>query len=117
MDFREYQADAMRTRGIYTERVFTAQEQQLLCGCLGISGESGEFNDAIKKMMFHNKPIPNDVLSKEIGDTLWYIALICDAKGWNLNDIAYYNIEKLRIRYPQGFNYARANNPSRDIPV
>lgn len=117
MDFSEYQVLAMRTRGIYQPRVFTGEEQQLLCGALGLCGESGEFGDAVKKFFFHSKPIPDDILSKELGDTLWYAALICDAKGWDLSKVASYNIEKLMRRYPDGFNYDRANSATRDLVI
>lgn len=108
MELNDYQAKAMRTRGIYTPRVFSEREQQLMAGCLGLAGESGEFVDSVKKAFFHNKEIPDEVLSKEIGDLLWYAALICDAKGWKLGDIAAYNIHKLKVRYPQGFSYVDA---------
>jgi NTP pyrophosphatase (non-canonical NTP hydrolase) len=111
MHFSEYESLAMRTKGIYKPRVFTVVEQQLLAGCLGLSGESGEFVDAVKKYFFHNKPIPDDVLEKELGDVFWYAALICDAKGWNMDTIAGKNIEKLRNRYPEGFSFEAANKP------
>lgn len=115
MHFSEYQSLAMRTRGIFNpERKFTIVEQQLLCGSLGLCGESGEFVDAVKKFFFHEKPIPDEVLMKELGDTFWYAALICDAKGWDMDTIAGRNIEKLKQRYPEGFSFNQANCPKRD---
>lgn len=110
MHFSEYQILAMRTRGIFVKREFTVNEQQLLCGSLGLCGESGEFVDAIKKFMFHDKPIPDEILIKELGDVFWYAAQICDAKGWNMDTIAGRNIEKLKSRYPEGFSFNAANN-------
>jgi NTP pyrophosphatase (non-canonical NTP hydrolase) len=110
MHFNQYQSLAMRTKGIYEPRVFTEEEQQLICGCMGLCGESGEFVDAVKKFLFHGKPIPDEVLMKELGDNFWYAALICNAKQWSMNDIACLNIKKLEERYPQGFNYFAANN-------
>jgi len=111
MHFSEYEQLAMRTKGIFTPRVFTVVEQQLLCGSLGLCGESGEFVDAVKKFFFHSKPIPDDILEKELGDVFWYAALICSAKGWNMDTVAGKNIEKLKARYPQGFSFDAANAP------
>lgn len=114
MHLSQYQILAMRTRGIYQGRKLTPMEEQLMAGAFGLCGESGEFIDALKKFFFHNKPIPDETLLKEIGDVLWYIALICDAKGWNMDTVAGKNIEKLMARYPEGFSFEAANNRKED---
>src|ERR1051326_9075013 len=113
MDFDEYQFESMRTAGHPDQwgMHLPPRDAQLLCGALGLSGEAGEFADAVKKMFFHKKPISDDVLMKEAGDCLWYISLICDAKGWTISDVASRNIEKLKLRYPDGFSHEAANAP------
>lgn len=45
---------------------------------------------------------------KETGDILWFVAEYCTAMGWKLDDIAQMNIEKLRRRYPDGFEAERS---------
>ena len=82
----------------------------LLNGCLGLAGESGEFNDMIKKWIFHEKPLGMEHAKKELGDCLWYVAAICKAFDWDLDEIMQMNIDKLLARYPEGFSVERANN-------
>ena len=112
----EYQNLAMRTNdGKATYRLLdliTIGEDTgtVLNACLGLSGEVGEFNDMIKKWIFHEKDFNEDYLKKECGDIMWYIAMMCHAFGWNLDEIMQMNIEKLKARYPEGFDTDRANN-------
>jgi NTP pyrophosphatase (non-canonical NTP hydrolase) len=82
----------------------------VLNACLGLSGEVGELNDLVKKYVFHNKPMDEVHLKREIGDICWYIALMCDACGYDLGDIMQMNIDKLKARYPEGFDTDKANN-------
>lgn len=109
MELNSYQNMAMRTKGSYS-----SVQDQILCSCLGIAGEAGELIDNIKKAIYHQKVIPDVELQKELGDLLWYIALLCDSKGWNMNDIARLNVEKLIKRYPAGFSFTQANLPRLD---
>lgn len=78
--------------------------------CLGLSGEVGEFNDIIKKWVFHEKELDIEHLKKECGDILWYIAMICHSLNWNMDEIMQMNIDKLKTRYPEGFDVIKANN-------
>ena len=82
----------------------------LIMGCLGLAGESGEFTDMIKKWVFHEKELDIGHAAKELGDILWYVAMICESFGWELEDVMKINIMKLRARYPEGFNVEQANN-------
>lgn len=84
-----------------------------LHACLGMAGETGETIDILKKCIFQGKVYDNEVamhLRKEIGDTMWYIAELCTAMGFDLDDICDMNIEKLKARYPNGFTVEAANN-------
>lgn len=83
---------------------------QLFNATLGLSGEVGEFNDLLKKSIFHEKEWDEKHLQNELGDILWYIALICDTFHWDLNIIMRMNLYKLDKRYPQGFDTVKSNN-------
>lgn len=88
----------------------------VLNGCLGLSGEVGEFNDMIKKWIFHEKDMDFDHAMKELGDICWYIAMICESFGWNLDVIMQMNIDKLKARYPEGFDVNRsADRAANDV--
>ncbi len=78
--------------------------------CLGLSGEVGEFNDMIKKWVFHEKDLDMEHAKKEAGDILWYVAMLCESFGWNMGEITQMNVDKLIARYPEGFDVERANN-------
>ena len=78
--------------------------------CLGLSGEVGELNDMIKKWVFHEKPLDEEHAKKELGDVMWYIAMMCYSFGWNLDEILQINVDKLKARYPEGFDVKLANN-------
>lgn len=118
MDGKEYQDLAMRTNdGEATRRLLditlsdtTEDTGTILNACLGLSGEVGEFNDMIKKWIFHEKVLDEKHLKKECGDIMWYIAMICHAFCWNLDEIMQMNIDKLKARYPEGFDVVKANN-------
>ena len=78
--------------------------------CLGLSGEAGEFNDMIKKWVFHEKELDMEHAKKEAGDILWYVVMLCESFGWNMEEIMQMNVDKLKARYPEGFDVERANN-------
>ena len=82
----------------------------ILNACLGLSGEVGEFNDMIKKWIFHEKELDVEHAKKEAGDICWYLAMLCESFGWNLDEIMQMNVDKLKARYPEGFDVDRANH-------
>ena len=79
--------------------------QRLLTACVGISAESGEFMEIVKKMIFQGKPCNEDNLEHlkiELGDVLWYVAQACMALDISFEEVADMNIDKLSKRYPDG---------------
>ena len=82
----------------------------LLNGVLGLTGEAGEVSDLVKKGIFHEKGIDLEHLKKECCDVLWYVTMICEACGFSLDDVMQTNIDKLMVRYPDGFDTYRANH-------
>ncbi len=105
MNFAEYQELAARTLG--RDRT---HEQQLANAALGLTGEAGEVAEVIKKHLFHATPLDQDALAKELGDCLWYIGAFATVLGLDMDDIAQRNIDKLRKRYPEGFDTERSRN-------
>ncbi|MFQ3663059.1 MAG: nucleoside triphosphate pyrophosphohydrolase family protein [Chloroflexaceae bacterium] len=103
MDANEYQRLAL-----HTEASGRDQHARLLNAALGLTGEAGEFSEALKKHLFHDHPLDERALRAELGDVLWYVALACDALGMRLGDVMRENVEKLRRRYPHGFSSARS---------
>lgn len=118
MNGKEYQVLAMRTNdGNANCRLRQAQVDHIefdvggiFNACLGLSGEVGEFNDMIKKWVFHEKELDIAHLKKECGDILWYIAMICHSLNWDMDEIMQMNIDKLKTRYPEGFDIVKANS-------
>jgi NTP pyrophosphatase (non-canonical NTP hydrolase) len=75
---------------------------------MGLAGEAGETADLIKKNLYHEHPIDLDKLKKELGDTLWYVAMVADSYGICLDDVAESNIAKLKARYGDKFTVAKS---------
>lgn len=83
---------------------------RLLNGVMGLAGESGEVDDMLKKVLFQGHKLDREHVAKELGDISWYIALAADAIGYDLETIFQMNIDKLKERYPDGFEFERSIN-------
>ncbi len=102
MTGNEYQSLALMTaNGLTTEQLLTN-------GVMGMCGESGECVDMMKKHLFQGHDVDKEHLAKELGDVSWYIAITAHALGYDLDTIFEMNIEKLRKRYPGGFDSERS---------
>lgn len=77
-------------------------------GCMGMCGEAGECIDILKKHKFQGHDLDREKLIDEAGDVLWYIAELATGLGTSLDAIARHNIEKLKQRYPSGFEPKRS---------
>ena len=96
----------------YTQlAIRTATDKTDLCNCaLGLTGESGEFADHIKKHLYQGHKIDADYLINELGDIMWYVAVAAERLGFNLSEVMEINIEKLKKRYPNGFEVEKSIN-------
>lgn len=77
----------------------------LLTAGMGLSAESGEFNEIIKKIFFQGKPLNEENvfhMKRELGDIMWYWVNACTALGLDPNDVINENVKKLESRYPGG---------------
>lgn len=87
---------------------------RLLTAAMGLSAESGEFTEIVKKLVFQGKPLTDDTkthMIKELGDVMWYWTQGCMALGIDPNEVININKEKLMARYPAGeFEVAKSEN-------
>ena len=97
MNLKEYQKLCK-----ITAKKFENPEKEILVWGLGISGEAGDIAGCIKKTFAHDNNQEAGI-KENIGDTLWYAAMICNFFNWNLEEVLDENIEKLKKRFPQGF--------------
>lgn len=98
MTLNEYQQLAKRTMDIGRDSEDTKNH-----ALHGMVGEIGEIHSIYQKF-YQGHQIDNDHLKKEVGDLLWFVAEYVTAKGWTLEEVAALNIEKLKARYPEGFD-------------
>jgi NTP pyrophosphatase (non-canonical NTP hydrolase) len=78
---------------------------QLLTAALGLSAESGEFTEVVKKIFFQGKPYNEDNvfhMKRELGDICWYLAQACMALDTTFDEVIEMNVDKLMARYPGG---------------
>lgn len=102
MQFDEYQKLAART----INRELTPNEKCLHALHL-MAAECGEIHGLFQKS-YQGHEFEGEHLMKEIGDLLWGMAELCEVFGWSLGDVAEMNIEKLKARYPAGFEAERS---------
>lgn len=103
MNFSDFQKAALRSYKDGSLEPLTSKTTMALLGAMGMAGETGECTEPVKKWFFHRKGTFESVrakLKEEIGDVLWYCALLAKAFDLDLQEIADNNIAKLLIRYP-----------------
>ena len=87
---------------------------QLLTAALGLTAESGEFTEVVKKIILQGKPYNEDNvfhMKRELGDICWYIAQACMALDTSFDEIVEMNVDKLKARYPGSeFNVHKSEN-------
>jgi len=91
---------SVRLRDLYSEGL---PVERLLTAAVGMSAESGEFTEVVKKMIFQGKPVNEENLfhlKRELGDVMWYVAQACMALDTTFDEIVEMNVEKLKARYP-----------------
>lgn len=94
----EYQHLAART----INPALTAAETEAHA-LYGMAAEVGELLGLYQKRL-QGHALDSEYIKKETGDILWFIAELCTVNGWSLGDIMQLNIDKLKARYPDGFD-------------
>ena len=90
---------------------------RLLTAGVGLSGEVGEFNEIIKKIMFQEKTFDDathEHMKRELGDIMWYVAQACLALKLSLVDVINGNKDKLLKRFPQ-HRFDESDDANRDL--
>ncbi len=119
MTGNEYQKEALRTEqrsywsndpisGAKLIIIKYGDKERLLQGLMGLNGEAGEAIDLFKKHLFQGHDLDREHMARELGDVAWYLAVSADALGYSLDEIFQMNVEKLRTRYPDGFEADRS---------
>lgn len=101
MDANKYQSLAMRTCNIENKK------HKIEHALHGMVSEIGEIHGIYQKE-YQGHDIDPRHLFKEVGDLLWFIAEFVDAHDWCLSTVMMANIEKLKKRYPNGFEEERS---------
>lgn len=104
MALDEYQRLAQRTASTRN------RWDKTINGVLGLCGETGEIADQWKKHLYQGHELDKAHMIEELGDVLWYCAELAAGLGVGLAEVAERNIEKLRKRYPDGFEAERSRN-------
>ena len=105
MEINEYQKLAMMTLNPKIEK-----DRIIINAVMGLSAESGEATDLVKKHLFQGHGLDKDDMIEELGDIAWYLAEAATALDIELDEVFKANIEKLKKRFPQGFDPDRSMN-------
>lgn len=106
MTSNEYQIECARTslpNYVKLSNKIPPKIQQVIHAHFGMSSETGEIGDCIKKALIYNQQIDVKNLIEECGDLLWYISLMLSACDTTMEECMVANTEKLKIRYPEKF--------------
>lgn len=104
MELNKYQELAGRT--INKKLSYNAMGKHAL---LGLCGEVGELQSLYQKV-YQGHMLDLEHAKKELGDLLWFVAEYCTAMGWTLEEVAQMNIDKLKARFPEGFEVDKSIN-------
>lgn len=101
MTFNDYQQQALTTNLKKDDRLLELMQQ-----VLGLGDESGEVLALFKKWIRDQNAdfdkLDVEMIKKELGDILWYIAVVAEDIGLSMDDIAAANIKKLADRKDRG---------------
>ena len=103
MTANEYQRQALRTLNPALDK-----RDVLINGVMGLCGEAGEAIDIVKKHLAQGHELDREGLIKELGDVAWYLAETAWALDVPLEEVLQRNLDKLRTRYPDGFDSERS---------
>jgi NTP pyrophosphatase (non-canonical NTP hydrolase) len=99
--FSEYQEEA-KSRMFFNDKHIPI----IAYFALKLNGEAGEVAELIGKMYRDEGGVMTEERRKkllyELGDVLWYLTMLADSVGWDLESVAFFNIKKIRERRERG---------------
>ena len=108
----DYAALLARTNSLELEH--DCNVSQLITAAFGLTAESGEFTEVVKKIILQGKPYNEENvfhMKRELGDICWYLAQACMALDTTFDEVIEMNVEKLKARYPGGeFDVHKSEN-------
>lgn len=108
MDFDEYQRETKESA------IYPKLNPPWIYPCLGLTGETGELIEKLKKILrdsdFIDKEEKINELKKELGDILWYLSQLSTELGFSFQDIAEENIKKVKSRSERGVLHGEGDN-------
>ena len=111
MQVNEYQKAAMATLNPALDK-----KDVLINSVMGLCGESGEAIDIVKKWLMQGHELDREHLARELGDVAWYLAEAATALDVPLEAVFQGNLDKLRQRFPNGFDTgASVNRKENDL--
>ena len=100
MDCDEYQRAALQTA---RDKEAAGEFMHLV---LGLVGEAGEIAEKVKKLVRDKNgdlaQLDREDMAAELGDVLWYTAVLANFLGLSMNEVAERNVEKLADRLRRG---------------
>ena len=104
MTFDEYQAQALKTAYTDADHADTLMEKTIWV--MGVAGEAGEVVEKWKKIVAYKNGVVSaedkQELKKELGDVIWYIAVMAHSLGLSLEEVMQLNVKKLADRKARG---------------
>lgn len=85
-------------------RLTETRTAQLVHYAIGLSEETGEILGPIKKYIRDGRPIDVQNMKEECGDICWYLGNLLTLLGSSFEEVMQLNIDKLKARYPEGFD-------------
>ena len=100
MELNDYQRESRKT-ALYPE-----VGSNVIYPTLGLVGEAGEVADKVKKILRDKKGVfdqdSKDAIKLELGDVLWYVSQLSSELGYELEEVAHSNLQKLNSRKSRG---------------
>ena len=114
MNLNDYQKQAITTELMQRDDMPNANDPAFVAKLLGLVGEAGEVAEKFKKIIRDKEGIINQKdkqeITKELGDVLWYIAVMADYMGVEFEQIAQTNLDKLQSRKQRGTSRGSGDN-------
>lgn len=110
MNNKTYLEESAKTLNQNPEAIKERVDPNILHAVIGITTESAELVDAVKKQLFYGKELDRVNVIEEVGDVLFYVAILCRELNFTFEEAMDINIKKLKARYGDKFTEEAALN-------